>query len=306
LRGILETNPKAHVIRLTNVSSDFHARTLAPEFLEESTSKPRSRSESILEGLLSHAVVLCEAEGDRLVYESTYRTFADRQLDIRFVPSEGTGGFADPLRLYRALEVPRAVIADIDFLVKDGELKSVLKELGVSDSEVKSLCERARDAISQIKLCTSQIDTEEIQNEFKSLAQDPINLDNNDDIKLRGKLQNIRARLNRLHDLQQRGIEAIPETINTKDATLSLKSDVINLLSELGGHGLFLVPLGELESWLPIFMKGPSREDKSKWAMLAAEKIEEIGERKDDIWQFMQNVYNFLQKQLQQLSHVSD
>ena len=95
LRGILETNPRAHVIRLTRAVSTFQARNLSPELLDQATSKPRSRSEAILEGLLSHGVVLCEAEGDRMVYESTYRTFKDRRLDIRFIPSEGTGGFAE-------------------------------------------------------------------------------------------------------------------------------------------------------------------------------------------------------------------
>jgi hypothetical protein len=100
LRGILDTRPKAHVIRLSRLASGFRARTLSPELLEDATSKPRSRSEVILEGLLSNAVILCEAEGDRIVYASTFRTLKDRRLDIRFIPSEGTGGLVDPLRAY--------------------------------------------------------------------------------------------------------------------------------------------------------------------------------------------------------------
>ncbi len=139
LRGILETNPRAHVVRLTHVGSAFRACVLTPDLLEEATSKPRSRSEAILEGLLSHAVVMCEAEGDRIVYESVYRSFRERRIDVRFVPSEGTGGFADPIRLYKALEVPTAVIADMDFLAKDGELKKVLNELGVSPEAVAEI-----------------------------------------------------------------------------------------------------------------------------------------------------------------------
>jgi len=304
LRGILETHPKAHVIRLTHVATPFRARTLTPELLEEAISKPRSRSEAILEGLLSNAVVLCEAEGDRLVYESTYRTFADHRLDIRFIPSEGTGGFAAPLRLYRALEVPVAIVADLDFLAKDGELKKVLTGLGTPDPEVASLCKRARLAISHIRSQMSPIDPEGIQNELKTLSQEPIDLAKNGDSKLRGDLQRIIRELYKLHLLQQQGLEAIPKTIDADGIAVSLRSDVRALLWDLGSHGLFLVPVGELESWLPVIMKGHSREDKSKWAMLAAEKIEDSGERDDDIWKWFHTVYDFLEKCVRSLSTV--
>jgi hypothetical protein len=40
--------------------------------------------------------------------------------------------------------------------------------------------------------------------------------------------------------------------------------------------------------------------------MLAAEKIEDAGERDEDIWKFMRIVYHFLQNQLQLLSKASD
>jgi len=304
LRGILETKPKASVIRLTHVPSKFRARLLTSDLLEQATSKPRSRSETILEGLLSHAVVLCEAEGDRIVYGSTYRTFPDKRLDIRFIPSGGTGGFADPLRLYRTLEVPCAVIADLDFLAKEGEIRKVLKELGTPSQEIKTLCERARKAISQIRSSTEQIDVEQIRTELNTISNGLT--ENVDDARVKGKLQSISRQLYKLNNLQQKGIEAIPEVFENEGSTIHLRAEVNSLLSDLGTYGLFLVPVGELESWLPILMKGQSRENKSKWAMLAAEKIEDVGERKDDIWQFMRTIYNFIQNQLQLLSKVSD
>jgi len=43
-----------------------------------------------------------------------------------------------------------------------------------------------------------------------------------------------------------------------------------------------------------VEMSGRSRENKSKWAMAAAEEIEKIGERNNDVWGFMNSVYNFL------------
>ena len=80
---------------------------------------------------------------------------------------------------------------------------------------------------------------------------------------------------------------------------IGLRRDVERLVAELRDVGLFLVPVGELESWLPILMKGHSRTDKSQWAMLAAERIEDVGERTDDVWQFVRTVYQFLDRQLE-------
>ena len=248
--------------------------------------------------------MLCEAEGDRLVYESTYRTFEDRRLDIRFVPSEGTGGFADPLRLYRALDIPSAIIADLDFLAKDGELKKVLTELGTPKEEVAKLCGHALQAITRIRSEVSHVDPQEMQNELKELGQEPIDLAKNEDEKLRRKLLQLARRLYRLHDLQQRGLEAIPEKHTDGGTTVSLRDDVRSLLDDLQSHRLFLVPEGELESWLPIVMKGQSREDKSKWAMLAAEKIEDNGERNEGVWQFIHSVYDRLHNQFRTFGGV--
>ena len=293
LKGILETNPNAHIIRLTRVNSTFQARTLSTEVLNKATSKPRTRSEAILEGLLSDAVVLCEAEGDRLVYESAYRTLESRRLDIRFTPSEGTGGFADPLELYKALQVPTAVIADIDFLAKPGELKRVLMGLGVADVQVKDFCSRALNLVHKIQSSTTPIDPIKVQNTLKKFALSPIDLTKNEDDKLRGNLQKLINDMYKLHELKLHVIKGIPSP---------LRGDANDLLSEFGKVGLFLVPVGELESWLLMPMKGIGRDDKSRWAMLAAEKIEDAGEGKEDVWKFVRSTADFLESRLNSIS----
>jgi hypothetical protein len=286
------------VIRLTRVGTSFQARKLEPELLDQATSKPRARSEAILDGLLSDATVLCEAEGDRLVYESVYRSFSDRSLDIRFVPSEGTGGFADPLRLYGALSVPTAIIADMDFLAKQGELRRVLTYLDVSELKVSELADRARVAVARLRASTSHTKPASIQVKLQKLAEFPADLTKDWDDRLRADLQKLVAELSSLHELRQNGIASVPIQHEEPGKMIALRADVEQLVSELREAGLFLVPVGELESWLPIFMKGHSRSDKSRWAILAAEKIEEVGERPNDVWRFMRQVYEFLGRQL--------
>ena len=124
----------------------------------------------------------------------------------------------------------------------------------------------------------------------------------NDDTKLRSSLLRMAKDLYRLHDLQQHGLNAIPECYEDDSISHSLRADVQTLLCDLQEVGLFLVPVGELESWVPALMKGISREDKSRWAMLAAEKIEDAGERKNDVWSFIRAVSDFLNSRLEQIA----
>jgi len=186
----------------------------------------------------------------------------------------------------------------VDFLAKYGELKKILTELLTPESEVSSLCTCARQAASHIRACISPVDP-------MALVQEMVDLNTNNDNILRGKLLEAANRLNRLHDFKQGGLDAIPESHTDGATTVSLRNDVRTLLSDLEARGLFLVPVGELESWLPILMKSQSREDKSKWAMLAAEKIEDVGERDEDVWRFINTVYGFLQKTLESFVGVS-
>jgi hypothetical protein len=269
---------------------------LKPDALADATSKPRSRSESILEGLFAQGVILCEAEGDRIVYESTYRTLKDRKLDIRFIPSEGTGGFADPIRLYMALGVPSAVIADLDFLRKEGELRKVLTAMGVDAARIRSISTESREAIKHVMAAAGCPTVAEVQGDLQSLVNSTI--ENGQEDVLRGKLIELADRMYRLRDLQQKGIDAIPENWGVKERSIRLRERVTSIVDSLKSHGIFAVPVGELESWMPVIMNGISRDDKSTWAMNAAEKIEELGEQKGaDIWEFVRTVAQFLSDQ---------
>jgi hypothetical protein len=202
------------------------------------------------------------------------------------------------LRLYKALGVPCAVIADLDCLAKDRELKKVLTELESDSVRVSALCDRARKTMAQIRSCISQFDPAEIETEFGMIAQELSNWEGNDPGKLRGKLIRIVERLNDLHALKLKGIEAVPEQHKLGGVSVSLRAELIGLLEEMRVCGFFLVPEGELESWLPVQMNGVNRQDKSRWAMLAAEKIEDIGERDEDVWAFVRAVYEFLAERL--------
>ena len=76
-----------------------------------------ARVETILDGLFAEAVTVVESEGDRLVYGTTWERLASQyRHDVHFVSVGGIGGFANTCELYRKLQIPVCVIADLDLM----------------------------------------------------------------------------------------------------------------------------------------------------------------------------------------------
>ena len=128
LRGALETGSDTQTVRLITGPEGFSAHLLQAEELINAFGKPSERSESILDGIFAQSVIVVEAEGDRLVYQAVWQSFADEIVqDVHFAQVGGTGGIASTLRLYKALRIPVGVIADIDLLTDLDKLRQVLK-----------------------------------------------------------------------------------------------------------------------------------------------------------------------------------
>ena len=66
------------------------------------------------------------------------------------------------------------------------------------------------------------------------------------------------------------------------------------LLEQLKNHGLFLVPVGELEQWLASYDVGVSTSDKRAWSNAAAQTIQKVGKRDGDVWGFVAAVGRYL------------
>jgi hypothetical protein len=289
LRGILESNPRATVIRLTRSKGGFYAQHVSAETIAGATTRPFSRSEIILDGLFTDGVVLCESDGDRLVYESTLQTTSAPQPDLRFIPVGGIGGFREPIQLYRALKVPVAVAADFDFLFQP-QLSAALIALGAPADASDKLSTRINSFVVSIRTVEPELSLDAAVEETKLLLNDVANWkDLNSEALLKSKLNRLLGRLNRLSLLKRKGIDGVPE---------DLKTEAQNILCELQKFGLFLVPRGELESWVPELMGDTTKENKSLWATEAARRIEDQGRGNSDIWDFVTEIVNFVKSHL--------
>jgi hypothetical protein len=291
LRGILESNPRATVIRLTRSKGGFYCQHVSAETLAGATTRPFSRSELILDGLFTDGVVLCESDGDRLVYESTLQTISAPQPDLRFIPVGGIGGFREPIQLYRALKAPVAIAADFDFLFKP-ELSAALTALGAPSDAIDELSIRINNFMASMRAVEPELSVDAAVEETKPLLNDVANWkDLKSEALLKSKLNRLLGRLNRLPLLKRKGIEGVPE---------DMKTEPQSILSELQKFGLFLVPRGELESWVPELMGNTTKVNKSLWATEAALRIEDKGRGNNDIWDFVVEIINFIKSQLGQ------
>jgi predicted ATPase len=287
LRGIIQTTGELQIVRLTRRGGQFQAHRVSAEILKTALLKPRVRAESILDGIFAQAVIIVEGDTDRMVYQSTWETLSENyQLDIHFVAVGGTGGIADTCQLYKTLEIPFAVISDLDVLINNEsrDLNTIISSLTESVHS-EELILRAKDLSAKLVNLPPTISAEDVQAMLYEAISSPMNWSNGDDKCLYNKLGKIRTGINRKRNIKK-GINAQPpEIVNL----------LTSFLEDLKGLRLFVVPHGDVEDWLED-QKIEAR-DKTEWANTAANRIEQIGASEGDIWDFMKDIADFLQSE---------
>jgi hypothetical protein len=287
LRGVIDAAPtKLQIVRLVRRGEGFAAHLVQSTVLTEALKKPAVRAESVLDGVFAQAVVVLEADTDRIVYQATFGSVREEtRLDIHFSSGEGSSAIASKSRLYRTLKIPVAVIADLDVLVDHHRLKQVLTSLVEESSVVSQLAERAKEIEAKIKALSPEITPANVQERLKEGLSGTMNWSQCDDVNVRRELNRIANELDRMKRLKRGGIEALPDGI---------KEPADQLVRDLAQHGLFLVPVGELEQWLPDSQVSVSKERKPEWANAAAAYIRSVEPQNDGIWKFIRGVASFL------------
>lgn len=250
LRGIIEEADDVSILRLTRNQSEFMGKIVEPEVILEIIKKPITRSETILDGIFSDAVVIVEADGDRIVYEAIYEILLDEyNLDVRFIPVGGTSGFAGVCNFYKKLGIPVAVLSDLDLITQDGELKNTLNALTGEDNSLYKKCLSVTKEISKI---LPTITEKEIVEELQEIIGKSINWKKGDDLKLKSKFKSMGKKLHRIEKLKNGGI-------NSFESHPLIKRELEEIIGQANEIGLFLVPVGKLEKWVNELMKdGPS------------------------------------------------
>jgi hypothetical protein len=286
LRGIIEEAEHLQVIRLSRSGPQFVGHGVSKETLKASIEKPSTKSESILDGLFAEAVTVVESEGDRLVYGTTWDKVASEfRHDVHFVSVGGLGGIADPCLLYRNLNIPVCVAADLDVIRELGTFESILKALAPAETarELMVECRRIIDAVKALGPIYDEVRT---RKELADILSATLDWKNSE------QLTHVRSTLSDLSS-------GLLETSRLKKGLDSLKEYAVyhNLrafLSRCRSHGVFLVPVGQLEDWVPhLVTEGPSKKRKAEWANYAANRIRETPPGGNDVWDFVRQMAAF-------------
>jgi hypothetical protein len=290
LRGILETGKKVTVIRLTRRNREFSGRLIAEQELVDAVRNPRARAEAILDGIFSKGVVLVESEGDREEYQAASEALEDYpSREAHFVPVGGTGGFAEPLRFYRSLDIPAAVIADLDAVCDTDKISTISSVLGPNPTELQEAIGQLRSVVQKVKSLPPPITEEQAKLRMKEFSEQSLAWSQGDDNLLRRKLNELEGQLKRIQRLKEGGIEAYRDHPE-------IHAGLQAVVETFARFGIFFVRVGELEDWVKHLMKDQPKGSASKTnrAALAAEKIRAATEKKGDIWAFVQSVLDHL------------
>ena len=289
LRGVIQTNAKLQIIRLTKLAGSFHAHLVSSDALKQALAKPTVRAESVLDGIFAQAVVVLEADGDRTVYQAVWETLENEfHLDIHFAAVNGTSGIADTCALYTTLQIPVVALADVDVIADAEMLRRILNAMGCKETEL--LVSDAQHVIAAVKKLPPSLSPEDTRREVMEALLPDLDWNKDHDSVLRGKLRKVANQLDRMRRLKRRSLsEPLPEEI---------RQPLDALIQKLLQAGLFVVPVGELEGWLSDQQIQASRENKWAWANEAAAIVRNLGSRSDNIWEFMRAIGSYLRQKL--------
>jgi hypothetical protein len=295
LRGIIDQTNQLEIVRLSRVGSRFSGNKVPYEKVRACIEKPSTKVETILDGLFAEAVTVVESELDRLVYSTTWEWIASEfRHDVHFVSVGGIGGIADTCRLYRNLRIPVCTIADLDLLREPGTFESIVKSLA-STEQTAEVMAKFRSIIVQIKALGPIYSETELQSQLKSICESTLDWSNEEQLNsVRRKLSDLSIGLSQTARLKN-GVESLGSS--------AICHDLQTLLGMCRRFGLFLVPCGELENWVPDLMaNGPSKQRKPERANAMANKIREATVGTDDIWKFIRQMAWFQQDETSRLS----
>src|SRR5437773_586047 len=158
---------------------------------------------------------------------------------IHFAAVGGTGGIADTCRLYKTLQIPIAIIADLDIVTSQDRMKKVLSLIG--GAREKKLLTQSMDIAKRIKELPPTVAPSDVRAGLEEALKSGMNWASDDDTPLRSRLNEIVQALDRMRRLKRGGLVGLPD---------NLREPLAELVSDLRGVGLFVVPVGELEEWL--------------------------------------------------------
>jgi len=241
LQGALEADQDVTVVRVQRSGTTNRPAVLNSAGIRELWKDPLLRYSNTLEGLFHRGVVVCEADTDARFYGAVLEHWAkaneEPSKDLLFTHTGGKDRLKLVVRALQALQVPVAVVADFDLFRDASVTRELLEALGGDWSQVETSWRVVNAAITKLGQEPPRLEVQRKINEI---------LDGADAVVGRDEVREIREAIRLIDGWRSAklgGLAAVPQGQPSEAA--------LELVNQLKSHGLFVVPVGELERWAP-------------------------------------------------------
>lgn len=240
LKGLLDAeSDNVKIVRINREDTINHIKILDNDGVRKLWKDSILRYSNILSGLFHSKVVICESDTDCRFYQAILDALYEGKNivspDILFTHCGGKERLKVVIKALKALNVKCVVIPDIDVLDNEMTFKTICDEMGVDFEGFRG---KLKSVNEYVKLQRAQLDTDEARKDIKAILDNIIT-----------------------PQLSKDDIEAIKKKLKASSAWGKVKevgkaffnggaySDVDNIMMECKKGGIFIVPVGELESF---------------------------------------------------------
>jgi hypothetical protein len=240
LWGVVSAKSGATVVRLNRHGdrTSFHAVPASTTAgLIES---PLLSSQPVLDSLFHRGVVVCEGDPDRAVYQTVSHGFlrSDGGDDVLYVHSNGKDAAKTPIELFRVAGIRACAIVDFDVLNSERNLSDLIQALTGNPAE-----QRVLDLRKKLGEVVENLTDEQLLIALQKAVTSWSENGHADFRRARKSLEQIAKNGSKWSGVKAKG---------TAFFGSEHQNDLEELLSALSKMGLFVVPVGELESWMQL------------------------------------------------------
>lgn len=244
LQGVLDgrRDRPVKIVRLSREDGKHQHKMLSAERLETLWRDPIIRYSGLLNGLFHEGIVLCEADNDCRFYSAVLDAYLDTQdlaHDLVFTQLGGKGRFDKAVADMNTFGVRTAVIGDIDVLRESTKVKQLVTAAG-GDFEV------IKHDLIVLSNNVKSLSGAALSGPFQDAARAMMNRSPGEAITAAEKaavVKSLKGVAGGWDQAKRAGVSALTE---------GGPAAADRILTYLRLHGIFLVPVGELERWFPL------------------------------------------------------
>ncbi|WP_228281870.1 ATP-dependent nuclease [Rubrobacter marinus] len=285
LRGILSRTTDVDLIRLSRGVGGMRVNRLGSEEVKEITNHPLLSSTRVLDGLFYKGVVVVEADSDSAFYQRVARMKRPGD-EIHYTHAHNKQTLYKVVGPYKRMGVEVAAVPDFDILKEQSELRSLLG--AATDDDTSEVLDAQKCIKNEIESHPVTEQLKQLRAQLDKLANKPsVNTEETEAKALNDLKRNVKAAVKDSSlwtRFKQEGREALSE-----EGTRYF--DLVNEFCKM--RGVFMVPVGELESWMVPY--GLERMSKNHWIVRALELLGDIDLPDDsDLAEFVTEVHDYL------------